>query len=278
MKNLRKTVRWMSYLGLPAAMLLVIVGQSRDVPAVSDQAVEAIAPRTRESEVASLPMFQAVTDGTTELGLEEMPAYWHLLGKLPIPNPAPLQGGSLDGVNATHGPSVNDLLQAPTLFRGETLELTINVRRVLKYDVEENPLKAKQLFEVWGWLDDSPEQLVVVVTDQLPAGMTVGATVFERATVLGRFFKLQGYLPAGAQTTMSPLSAPLIVGRLEISTAPQRVFAHDKDWWRIGAGTVLLISFVGTIYSRSYVAKTPKPQDGQESEMFEAWLDEEERS
>src|SRR5690606_5379208 len=141
---------------------------------------------------------------------------------------------------------VSHLLQAPQNFRGSALQLTLNIRRVLGYEVTDSTQQFNRLYEVWGWLDGAPEQLVVVVTPELPEGIGVGTTIHERATVGGYFLKLQGYLPAGAETRMTPLAAPLLIGRLEKCRQPQFAFAHNQDWWRLGAGTLLALSLVGS--------------------------------
>jgi hypothetical protein len=202
-----------------------------------------------------------------------MPAYWQLLTSVEQESFKSLQ--RKPAVNADFG----RLLQSPAAFRGQPLHVNLNVRRILAYEVDGSPLQSKRLYEVWGWLDDAPDQLYVVVTTDLPEGMAVGATVHERAEVCGYFFKLQGYLPAGAETRMAPLAAPLLVGKMIRSVPPKLAFAHEKDWWRVGLGTILIISLAGSFASRSFLVKAPrrvtKSTDPVEAELFEEWLQEE---
>jgi hypothetical protein len=265
-----RALRGFSYLGLPLAVICAVVGQSQPAP-TDTQSIADNAPRVASSPYADLPEFQAVTDRTTELGGEEMPAYWRLLDALEHQPFTQLAQQSLPCTNVAH------LLQTPQDFRGHALELTLNIRRVLAYDVAGGPEQLNKLYEVWGWLDGAPEQLVVVVTKELPVDMPVGATVYERAHVCGYFFKLQGYLPAEAQTRMSPLAAPLLIGHLEKCAQPQLAFARNQDWWRIGAGTLLMLSLVGSFARRSRTTPHAHPAikalDTAKSAHLESWLE-----
>lgn len=263
-------IRWLPYFGLPLAVLMVIAGQSRQDSSATP-ATSGHAPQTASSTLTELPEFQAVTDRTTELGPEEMPAYWRLLDALEDQPTDKLIQDSLPCNEVAH------LLQTPRNFRGTALQLTLNVRRVLDYEVTDSTQQFNRLYEVWGWLDGAPEQLVVVVTPKLPEGIGVGATVYERATVWGYFFKLQGYLPAGAETHMSPLAAPLLIGCLEKCRQPQFTFAHNQDWWRLGASTLLVLSLVGSFSRRSRVKPNTPPVlqsiDTAKTMDLENWLE-----
>jgi hypothetical protein len=269
--NFRITaMRWLPYFALPLAVLMILIGQTRQAPN-ADPAAGGQVPLTTCSTLSELPEFQAITDRTTELGSEEMPAYWRLL------NTAAGQSFTELSQQSITYAEVDPLLLSPAKFRGATLRLTLNIRRVLSYKVESHVQQIEQLYEVWGWLDGASEQLVVVVTHELPFGIQVGTSVHERAHVCGYFLKLQGYLPAGAETRMSPLTAPLLIGQLEKCDRPQLAFAHNKDWWRIGAGTLLALSLVGSISRRSRAVPKAHPVvnaiDSTKSADLENWLE-----
>jgi hypothetical protein len=265
-----RVLRCFSYLGLPLAVICVVIGQSQQA-ATDTQTTPDNIPRVESSSCADFPEFQAVTDRTTELGGEEMPAYWRLLKALERRPIAELTQQSLPCESVDH------LLQTPQDFRGHAVQLTLNVRRVLAYEIEGGSQQGKRLYEAWGWLDSKPDQLIVVVTQHLPTDIKVGATVYERAQVCGYFFKLQGYLPAGAQARMSPLAAPLLIGHLEKCPQPQVAFARNQDWWRIGAGTLLVLSLVGSFSRRSRTTLHAHPAiaaiDTARSAHLENWLE-----
>ncbi len=278
-RNSRNCFRLVTYLALPVVVLVVLAGQRWQSPVAANLQGETASENSlpdelvQRSTVQESPEFQAVTDRTTELGAEEMPAYWQLLASVERETFKSLQRKQV--VNA----DFNSLLQTPATFRGQPMHVQLNVRRILAYEVDGSPLQTKRLYEVWGWLDEQPENLYVVVTADLPEGMIVGATVHERAEVCGYFFKLQGYLPAGAETRMAPLAAPLLVGKMIRSVPPKFAFAHEKDWWRVGLGTILIISLAGSFASRSFLVKAPrgvtKATDPVEAELFEEWLHQE---
>jgi hypothetical protein len=217
------------------------------------------------SPLAETAEFQVVTDRTTELGAEEMPAYWRLLKEAENTPTEQLQQDSREVEFAS-------LMNTPGEFRGQAVQANLNVRRVLAYEVAGSPLESDELYEIWGWRDGEPNQLYVVVTNELPVGMPVGEVVHERAKVFGYFLKLQGYLPAGAEKRMSPLAAPLVLGHVVRCETPRIAFAHGKDWWRVGLGSVLIVSLVGSFVSRSYLVKPPKVADSHAARDFEDWL------
>jgi hypothetical protein len=162
-----------------------------------------------DEQSAAAEEFQAVTDGTTAIQPEEMFAYRRLLSwveQQPLPD--------LCG-RAEVEPSFNELMQRPAEHRGTLAHLSLHVRRILSYENHDPKIGASRLYELWGWSEQSPSWLYVVVTPELPAGMPVGAQVEEDADVFGYFFKLQGYQEASAPPRAEPLRAPLFVGRLD---------------------------------------------------------------
>ena len=277
----RNSLRVVTYLATPVILLVALSWQSAEVPNAEHLAKPPLAANSLQHEASPVtPVpdattareFQAVTDRTTELGLEEMPAYWHLLRKTEQESFESLRGQPTTPANLA------SLLQTPAAFRGNLMQMELNVRRILAYEVPERPLRTKRLYEVWGWSDDAPENLFVIVTPELPPGMSIGPTVHERAEFRGYFFKLQGYLAAGAEIRLAPLAAPLLIGRIIPSVPPKLAFAQGKDWWRLGVGLILVVSLVGSWASRSYLSNTTNspigPTDPAETLLFEAWLQE----
>ncbi len=53
--------------------------------------------------------------------------------------------------------------------------------------------------------------------------MPEGVSIKERATLVGYFFKLQGYLEAKAKPRSAPLKAPLLIGRLSGNPLPAKL-------------------------------------------------------
>jgi hypothetical protein len=156
--------------------------------------------------------FQAVSDGKLSIQPEEMPAY-----------------------TAKKDAVFTQFYQSPERYRGQLFELELNVRRILKYTH-----KGLTLYEVWGWTSESRSWLYVGVVQDLPEGMPIGPDVYETATLVGYFFKMQGYMEAGAKPRAAPLQAPLLVGRL-IWHPTEKPQAQQSDWsW----GLFLLAGFL----------------------------------
>jgi hypothetical protein len=172
----------------------------------------------REEKDAIEEEFQAVSDGTLSIRPEEMPAYkrlWRWVRNQSFPV---LQRRARNNLTFT------DLYQTPDKNRGQLVALEFNVRRILQDKLDGIPL-----YEVWGWTTESKAWPYVAVVMDLPEGMPTGTAVEEQATVVGYFFKLQGYHEAGARPNAPPLRAPLLVGRLVWH--PDRVpQTHATDW------------------------------------------------
>jgi hypothetical protein len=169
--------------------------------------------------------FQAVTDGTLEIQVEEMKSYKRILDWVRH------QPFALLAKRARRDLVFNDLYNTPDKYRGQLVALDLNVRRVLKYDFE-----GQRVYEVWGWTTESKTWLYVAVVLDLPQGMPIGADVYEKARLAGYFFKLQGYHEAGAKPHAKPLRTPLLLGRLEWEPTVEPV-VQSSDW---GWGLVLL--------------------------------------
>jgi hypothetical protein len=179
--------------------------------------------------------FQAVSDGTLSIQREEMAAYHRLLKWTENqPLAEMLKRAKKDSV-------LTQFYQSPDKYRGQLFTLELNVRRILKYS--DNGIA---LYEVWGWTSESRTWLYVGVVIDLPKGMPIGPDVYENATLVGYFFKMQGYLEAGAKPHAAPLQAPLFVGRLIWRPTEKPQAQHADGFW----GLFLLIAFLAFITFR----------------------------
>lgn len=185
--------------------------------------------------------FQAVTDGTLGVQPEDMFAYWRLFLWVRHQPYETLRK------RAQAGAVYADLVQAPAQYRGQLLQLDLNIRRVLSYPVQDSPIGVQRVFEIWGYSDESRGWLYDVLTPELPPGMPTGPDVHERASFAGYFFKLQGYHEAGAKPRASPLRAPLLVGRILWQPTPGRAAAADDRVWAVAIAAALAILFAGIV-------------------------------
>lgn len=214
-------------------------GTPTAVPAVAQPEIPAITDEDPEQRDAAREEFQAITDRTTALQPEEMPAYWRLMTWVEQQSAATLQArSSPDFV-------FNDLMQEPAVNRGRLLKLSLNVRRVLSYEVPPNPLGIRRLYEVWGFTNESKAWLYVGITAHLPEGLPMGPDVAEEALFFGYFFKVQGYLEAAAGPRAAPLGAPLLLGRLEWHPAIHPTGRNQELPWVIGLAALACLFVVG---------------------------------
>jgi hypothetical protein len=147
--------------------------------------------------------FSAVSD-RDGLGAEEMPAYWRLLNWSQAQKFAELASRGRTDVLYTQ------LWERPTRHRGELLRLRLHVVRVLAHEAPENKAGLKELYEIWGWTDDSKSFPYVAIVSELPPGLTVGADVRHEVTFAGYFLKLLAY-----EAFDKSRAAPLLLGRAE---------------------------------------------------------------
>lgn len=188
-----------------------------------------------EQRSAAEEEFQAITDRTTAIQVEEMPAYWRLLQWVHEQPLAQLRS------RAVASPTLDDLVQRPGPERGRLLRLELNVVRALGVEIPNNDTGLQRLYEIWGWSNASGTRLYVGVVPELPPGFPTGAELSERATLYGYFFKLQGYLEAKAAPRSKPLAAPLIIGRLawQPKAAPRAM--GTESIWMVGLVILALI-------------------------------------
>ncbi len=244
--------------------------QSNKSPPVSEPKETAPAsggPTDQDPEEAEAiqEQFQAVSDAKLTIAPEEMPAYNRLLQWV--------QNQTLSEMRrrAKKDPVFTQFYQSPEKYRGQLFELELNVRRILKYSH-----KDLTLYEVWGWTAESRSWPYVGVVIDPPKGMPVGPDVYETATLVGYFFKMQGYLEAGGKPHAAPLQAPLFVGRL-IWRPAEKPQAQRSDWyWGVFllAGFLFFLIIRWGLFIRGSRRRgfTPSPVQTKTGNQVEDWL------
>jgi hypothetical protein len=195
-----------------------------------------------------------VQDGTLNIQKLEMPAYWKLLKVV--------KDSQFSDLLKVADPKVrfNDLYSSASKNRSKLITLTVNIRKITRYDTEANPANVEELFEVWGWSETSKAWLYVFVTPELPPGLDANTPVNQTAKFAGYFFKLQGYQPGAAKPNAKPLLAPLLIGKFELTGATKRVAANPiaPAEWVFGA--IILVVGVIAILLRIFVFSAKKPK------------------
>jgi hypothetical protein len=176
--------------------------------------------------------FQAVMDGKLSIAEEEMPAYHRLLRWVENQTVGELRKRAAKDAVFTR------FYQSPEEYRGKLYELPMTVHLVrdleAKYD-------GTELYDIWGTTEESGQWLYNCVVIDVPKGMPIGRNIYESVTFVGYFFKLQGYLPAGAKPNQAVLRAPLFVGRLIWHPAmmPQPLGSVNWSWGLLVLGGFL---------------------------------------
>lgn len=216
--------------------------------------------------------FQAVGDRTLFNQAEEMLAYNRLVKWT--------RHQSFDAMlkRAKRKVLFNDLVQSPDRWRGKLVALDLIACRVLKYDEkpDDNPLY-DNLHEVWGFTTESRNWLYEAVVVDPPKQLPTGPSVWEKVRVVGYFFKLQAYQPAGAKPNQPPLFAPVILGRL-VWTKPviPRVQSADYLWAGMVAalfGLVMLAAVGTALVRRSRPSKAQTVGIGTSGLTTDEWLE-----
>ncbi len=140
---------------------------------------------------------------------------------------------------AKKNPIFDEFNANPAKHRFQLFELDLDVRLVRNLDKVKD--LDQPLSEVWGVTAESRDHLYDAVVVDLPAAMPTG-DVFEKAKVVGYFFKLQGYEPGNARPNAKPLLAPLFIGRIQWQ--PAAVPAVQASDWKWGLGAVAVIVVV----------------------------------
>lgn len=151
---------------------------------------------------------QFVTD-RAPLRAREMPAYWQLMAWSHTQPFRQLER------RAKPDPAFTQLWELPGDYRGVPIRMRLHLRRVLRYDAPENPLGVSQVYEAWGWTDDSKSFPYVVVFTDPPENLLVGPEVQAEAVFAGYFLKVMSYTAFDVHR-----GAPLLVGRIRSIHSP----------------------------------------------------------
>ena len=217
--------------------------------------------------------FQAITDGTLTLGPEEMEPYDRLVSWVKNQSFARLSQRARSDLLFTN------FHDEPDKYRGQPATLELNVRRIL--DAGKNR-DGVHLYEVWGFTTESRDRLYVAIVADLPDGMPIGPSVYEKAKFAGYFLKLQGYHAVGAGPGAVPDRSPLLIGRLQWTPPPvvKSPISGRQEWfWGLGLLAVIALAIgFRWIYQKSSRSKSalhikiPEPASG-EVIPIEKWLD-----
>ncbi|MEY4567207.1 MAG: hypothetical protein RLY14_2177 [Planctomycetota bacterium] len=184
-------------------------------------------------------LLSLATDYTTKIGKREMPGYWGLVDLVMDKSVAEL------AKNARRNPRYNDFYSNPSKHRGDLVSTTLHLRRVISYPVD--PAlghKATELYELWGWTDESKAWVYCVVTPKLPPGFPKDGDFNRDIEVAGYFFKMQGYQPGSAAPNAKNLIAPLIIGRVDEVRKPEVPLAQFNNLTMLFVGVFALLFFL----------------------------------
>jgi len=107
------------------------------------------------------------------------------------------------------------LWERPANYRGVPIHLEGTARRVLSYEVNPELAPGGRVYEAWVYSDENRMDPYVLVFEEPPPGLVIGAELFVRITFDGYFFKLLRYRAGDAHR-----AAPMLVGRLHATPAP----------------------------------------------------------
>ncbi len=144
----------------------------------------------------------------TELMRREMTSYWQLMAWGRTQTFAELRQRS------RIEPNFSEIWEDPDQFRGVPIRLKLHVRRVIQYDAPKNDVGVAEVFEAWGWTDNSKSYPYVVVFPYKPEGLPVGAEVESEVLFTGYFLKIMAYTAFDKR-----LAAPLLVGKVQVTKA-----------------------------------------------------------
>jgi hypothetical protein len=185
-----------------------------------------------DEEVArSKERLDLVTD-KTPLKPREMHAYWQFMQWSQTESSAELEKRAL------HDVAFTQLWEQPEKYRGELISMRLHVRRILKYEAPSNPGELRDVYEAWGWTDESRSFPYVVVFAQCPDGLPIGTDIRGEVNFVGYFLKIMKYDAFDVVR-----GAPLLVGRVQLASpriAPRKAPPDTTViMWILGGASVL---------------------------------------
>ncbi len=190
--------------------LFLVFGGPGDPPPKPTPAAE-VAPLPPPDES---PAFAAVVD-KTPMRFQENSAYVELLDRVRREKFGELDKKSRRDLFFTY------FAEDPKRHRGVPFHLEGTAIRVLGVDVGEKFSPKKRLYEAWVITSESQGYPYLVVFEDCPQGLPIGADLSELVSANGYFLKLMAY-----NSGSGPRWAPMFVGKLSW-------FPHDepKPWF-----------------------------------------------
>jgi hypothetical protein len=207
------------------------------------------------------PSLSVVNDGGTRTLPEEQPAYFQILSWVDHQTTEAL------GKRKAGAFVYDTLIHSPDTMRLQILDVRLTVLQIVPVmDLPKNgkpqPMltrEGKPIYEVRGVNGESGSNLYFGMVTDLPPGSPIRAypTINLEARLVGYFFKVQGYISqqqqldfeASRTKKVTPLKAPLIVGRLIWLEEPAATAAADTPLWLLAVvGGLAMIVIVGWVY------------------------------
>ena len=249
-----------------AAQILVAASEDQTAAEPTQEPVRVTGPTDQDSEEldAAREEFQAISD-KAPMQKEEMPAYWRLVSWVEHQPLEVLQQRARSDLLFTH------LVEAPDKYRGQIIHVRLHLARTLSYEAEANQLGIKQLYEAWGYTDESRGWPYVVVFSDLPPGMPIRASVQEEASFYGYFLKTMSYEAFNKRNV-----SPVLIGRIVWHPLATRQ-ASTPEWFWVTclAGGFIAILLIGR-WIHNYISWGNRPVASPMAgtgKSVEAWLE-----
>jgi hypothetical protein len=203
-----------------------------------------------KESAAAREEYQAITDGATTLGPEEMEAYSRLVRWVHDQSWERLERRAKKGLRYT------DLYDDVSKHRGELVALDVDIRAAGDAGKSRDGIA---LCDAWGATEESRGRLYSLIIVDYPPKMPTGYNIRVKAKFAGYLLKLQGYQPGSAKPGQKPEKAPLLIGRVQWEPGPVATSANSgwQEWiWVFGLVAVLA---VGWGFHWIYAAMTHGP-------------------
>ncbi len=237
----------------------------------NDSSLTATGPYDEDpAEIMAMEMDrEAIGDYEMKMDGSEMDAYKRCLKW------AKNQPWALLEKRAKKNATLDDFYSDPDKLRMQLVELNLDVQLVQR--CEKVPGIKDQLYEIWGSREGSGNRLYTAIVIDKPPDMPAGK-VHLTAKVIGYFFKLQSYEPANAKPNAKPLSAPLVIGRIQWRAAPPASsgLAGLGLVLVLATGVVVVLVVLGAMFmgrKRSLVASSLAVGRDPSSPTLEDWLE-----
>jgi len=221
---------------------------------------ETVVPGPNDLDAEALDDFRNQTPLIADrapLKAREMPLYWQLMAWSRTQPFRELEQRALPE------PAYVQIWEQPHKYRGKPIRLRLHIVRVLKWDdAADNPLGVKDVYEAYGWTDESKSFPYCVVFPELPPGLPVGKDAHGEVVFVGYLLKIMGFEGFDAKR-----GAPLLIGRVRTVAARPAPKPLSSDPWLIvilvGVGAVAIASVYGwsVFGARRRPPPSPLPSD-----------------